>query len=219
MVDTMTPAKRAATISGGGRDRQRPEGELVGPAEQQRGIQLPQLLVSLMVVAVSALLILWWNTSTSAREPVLALANDIPAGQVIDESDLVTVFVSADSPIETTSEQFVGVFVGAVARTDFEAGTLVVDKMFRESVALGADEALVGLLLSANQYPPGLVPGDAVEVLVLNAPAELVRSAVVESVSASSGNAWMRVRVAREDAEILQRAAAANQVAVFEVAQ
>lgn len=225
MTDTLSNRNTDGSASSRRRPRSqpvtvsRPEVELVGPTQQQRGIQLPQLLVSLLVVALTALLILWWNTSTSARVPVLALASDVSQGEVVGPEDLVTVYVSADSPIETSSEQFVGVFVGSAVRADFKAGTLVVGEMFQQNKPLGENEALVGLLLDANQYPPGLATGDSAQVLVLSEAAGEPVSATVETVLVSSGNAWVRLRVDRSDAERLQRAAASNQVALFEVAR
>jgi len=196
----------------------RPNIELVGPAERQSGIQLPQLLVSLLVVALVALLILWWNTSSTAREPVVALANDVVEGQVIEAADLQTVFVSSDTPIQTSPEQFANVFVGAVAGTDLEAGTLVTGSMFQQSELLGPNEALVGVLLGPNEYPPGISTGDSVQILVLSEDSPST-PAVVEQVQVSSNNAWIRLRVDRDDAERIQRAAAANRIAVFEVSE
>ena len=57
-------------------------GELApaGPKRQQRSIQLPQLLLSMLVVAVFALLAVWWQASTTSRTPVLALASDVSTG-------------------------------------------------------------------------------------------------------------------------------------------
>jgi len=197
---------------------QAPEIELVGPASKQRGVQLPQLLVSLLIVGVVALLVLWWNSASTARTPVLALATDVEQGQVIGASDLAVVSVSSDTQINTTPPELMAEFVGTVARSDIAAGTLATGSLFQRTATLSPDEAFIGAVLSVNQFPPGLATNDEVEVIITDSASDGVTSATVSRISESSGGkVAIRLLVAREDAEPLQRAAARNALAVFEV--
>lgn len=195
-----------------------------GPVQVQRGIRFPQLLLSLLVVAVFGLLGLWWQASTAARSPVVALAGDVAQGQVLARSDLTTVFVSTDGGIAaTTSEQFIDLFVGKVAKADFEFGTLVNGSMFETTSPLAPGEAFVGLELPNNYFPESLAVGDKVDVLLLGGTGGLGQRsfdsvATVESVVANrQGSTRIRIRMDETDAVAVQRAAAKDDVALIEV--
>lgn len=192
--------------------------ELVGPTQKQRGIQLPQLLVSLLVAGLIALLVLWWNSSTSARSPVLAVSTDLVAGEIVEATDLMTVAVSSDIPIVTFDPSVSGQVVGSVARADISAGTLVSPALFQSTTVLAEGEAFVGATLDANEYPPGLAVNDSVEILITDDSSSGTIEARVSSISTgSSGQARVRFVVDREDAELVQRSASRGSLAVFEV--
>lgn len=193
--------------------------ELVGPTQKQRSVQLPQLLVSLLVAGVIALLVLWWNTTSSARSPVLAVGVDLVAGEVVESSDLVIVSVSSDAPIQTAPPEVRTTIVGAVASSDVAAGTLVTPGLFQATALLAEGESFVGAVLGPNDFPPGLEGNEAVEVLITDGASAGTFSATVSSITSSSnGDALVRLLVAEQDAETIQRAAARNAVALIEVA-
>ena len=195
-----------------------------GPAQVQRGIRLPQLLISLLVVGVFGLLGLWWAASTAAREPVVGLASDISQGQVLGREDLITVYVSSDGGvIASTPADFIDAFVGKVAKTDFEAGTLVTGSMFQTTEPLGPGEAFVGLELPNNHFPSSLSPGDAVHVLILGNDVDesepsFDEPATVETVASDrQGRTRIRIRMDSAESFEVQRSAASDDVVLVEV--
>jgi len=196
-----------------------------GPVQVQRGIRFPQLLVSLLVVGLFGLLGLWWQSTTAARSPVVGLAVDIERGDIVAPDDLTTFFVSTDGGLAaTTSADFLELFVGKVATSDLEAGTLVNGSMFALAKPLAPGEAFVGLQLPSNHFPASIVPGDKVDVLLLDtngADSEMSfeDSATVEAVTPSrtGGNTRIRIRMNEVDAVEVQRAAADNDVVLIQV--
>lgn len=168
-----------------------------GPKTQQRGIRLPQLLLSLLVVAVFALLAVWWQASTTSRTAVLALANNIEQGQPISAADLTEIYISTDVQANVSGAQFASSFVGTVPVSDFAAGTLITGEMFRRDSALLDGQAFVGLFLNPNEAPVGLAPGDRVQVLdQINGEMQILSpDALVESVLANGDEVQLRLRM------------------------
>jgi len=199
-----------------------PEIELspAGPRRRQRGVRFPQLLLSLLVVAVFALLAVWWQASTTSRVPVLALANDVSVGVPLDRSDLTEIYINTDVPTTHESPEFVDLFVGVRPLVDLEAGTLVTGAMFRSSPMLAAGEAMVGIRVTGDEAPSGLAAGDRVQVLTGDGDQQvrvLVPDAVVEFVSPDRDGAHvsLRLRMGVEQAQRTQLVA--DQVVVIEV--
>lgn len=191
-----------------------------GPSRQQRGIRVPQLLLSLLVVAVFALLAVWWQANATARTPAIALANDVQIGVPLVRSDLTEIYINTDVPALVEDPQFLEAFIGVVPRVDLEAGTLITDSMFRRSTALGPNQGLVGLRLDADEAPSSLVPGDRVQVLSQGPTGEavvLALDAEIESVSATRdiGTVAVQLRLGVEEAQLVQLAA--EDVVVIEV--
>lgn len=199
-----------------------PERRPAGPREPQRRIQLPQLLMSLAIVALFALLAVWWQASTSARVPALALATDVEVGIPITRGDLTEIFINTDVPARYEDPRFADLFVGVSPVTDLDAGTIITDSMFRRADALGPDDATVGIRVSSDEAPSGLMPGDRVQVLTR--PDEggsevmvLAADARIEAVDfVDSGNRVVRLRLAVDEAQIVQLAA--GRVVLIEVA-
>lgn len=143
-----------------------PELAPAGPRRKQRGIQLPQLLLSLLVVAVFALLAVWWQASSTARTPVVALAADVQEGQEIDLEDLTEIFISSDVPARTTDSSRIEEFVDARPVTDLSAGTILTTDLFVGGSDLLEGQAFAGLIVDGTRAPRGLVAGDRVQVLL-----------------------------------------------------
>lgn len=190
-----------------------------GPRRQQRGIRFPQLLLSLLVVGVFALLAVWWQASTTARTPVVALANDVDIGVPLVRSDLTEIYISADISPAVTGAQFADNFVGAVPTANLRQGTLITGEMFRPAEPLAGGQAFVGLLLDPNRAPRGLVVGDRVQVLTQEPGTGEVRilspDARVDFSSRNDDNVTLRLRMAETDARSVQ--VRANSVVVIEV--
>ena len=64
-------------------------------------MQVPQLLIAVFLVAVSALVAVVLFSGAAARDPVLALAQPVERGQVVGSGDLMVVYVATDDPIAT----------------------------------------------------------------------------------------------------------------------
>lgn len=183
-----------------------------GPRRQQRGIRLPQLLLSLLVVAVFALLAVWWQANTTSRSPVVALANDVEVGVPITRADLTEIYISADIAPRVEGAEFIEAFVGAVPVTDLEAGTLITGRMFRSTIPLASGQAFVGLQLDGTRAPSGLSSGDRVQVLLRgedDVVEILAADAQVESAVVDDTLVQLRLRMGLEQAQRVQLAAKA----------
>lgn len=157
-VETLKPSPDAAAGDGA---RQRFRLQPAG-----RRIQVPQLVVAVFLVALSALAAVVVFSQASAREPVLALANPVERGQVLEGEDLRVVYVASDDPVATVSAESLSALVGRRAVADLEEGTIVASGFFVDEEAVGVGEGVVGLALSPGEYPTlRLAPGDVVDVV------------------------------------------------------
>jgi len=135
----------------------------------------------LLLVAVCALMLAESRVRASSREPVLALARPVAAGQVITASDLRVVGVSAAGPVSVVPAWRQAQVTGRTATASLPAGSLLA------AADVGAasprrGRAWLGVALRAGRYPPGLSPGQHVGVLTApagHAPARVAGYAVV----------------------------------------
>lgn len=132
----------------------------------RRRVQIPQLVVALLLVAVGALASVVLFSQASARQPVLATADALLRGEVVAAGDLRTVYVGSDDTLSTLAPDELGSLVGQVALADLEAGTIVTPGLFAARNAVGDGEGIVGLSLPPGGYPTvQLSPGDVVDVV------------------------------------------------------
>ncbi len=196
----------------------------------RRRVQVPQLLIAVFVVAVSALVAVVLFSRAAAREPVLALAHPVERGQVIAAEDLMVVYVATDDPIASLSSEAAGGLVGLTAVADLEAGTILTSAHLVSRSLLDAGEGVVGLALAPGEYPtPLLAPGDRVDVVVTDRgssepgatnPALVVASAEVFDVAelGTQGDLFISLRMPAEAAAEVAGAAAAGRVRLVLVA-
>ena len=196
----------------------------------RRKVQVPQLLIAVFLVAVSALVAVVLFSRAAAREPVLALAQPVERGQVVGSGDLMVVYVATDDPIATLSSEAASGLVGLTAVADLEAGTILTPAHFVSRSLLDAGEGVVGLALSPGEYPtPLLAPGDRVDVVLIDpvsgeasdsAPGAVVASAEVFDVAelGTQGDRFVSLRMNAEAASEVARAAAAGRVRLVLVA-
>jgi hypothetical protein len=98
------------------------------------------------------------------RQAVLAIAREVPAGQVLSVRDLATVNVTVDPglrPVPATERSSV---VGRPAAVPLMPGTLLTPADLGAPAMLGPDQAVVALALKAGRFPPALTPGAQVMV-------------------------------------------------------
>ena len=176
-----------------------------------------------LVVACALVFAEGW-LAAGHRQPVLALAQPVAAGQVITAADLETVRVSAAGPVSLVPASRQAEVVGSTAAASLPAGTLLAGSDIGTPPPVKGQVRL-GIALKPGAYPPDLAAGQDVDVLATPAaaasgssssgaaPAALpVGEAVVLSVSpaaASSGSGDTVVEI-QVPADAMPQVAAAN---------
>lgn len=190
----------------------------------RRKVEIPQLLIAVFLVAVSALVAVVLFSQAAAREPVLALAQSVERGQAITSDDLMVVYVATDDPISSLPPDAAAGLVGLTAVADLETGTLLTSAYFVSRSLLDTGEGVVGMALAPGEYPTLLLtPGDRVDVVLTSrTPSEegvadteaVVTSAEVFDVAelGTQGNRFISLRLSVQDAVKVAGAAAAGRV-------
>jgi SAF domain len=223
MPPTATTVRREpGSLSGNG-------ARLVPPARQR---SIPLAVLGVLLCFVGALVFGALHLRLDHRTAVLAVARPVAAGQVIHDSDLRVVRVSADG-IDTISEADRSAVVGHVAAVPLVPGGLLIRSEMGSAASLTAGQAVVGLALKDGQLPLGLRPGDRVLVVDTGArtpaaggsvPARSFGDRVVGTVvsvqpaSSSSGVTVVSLQLAEADASGVAAAATAGQVSLVQVA-
>jgi hypothetical protein len=108
------------------------------------------------------------------RVPVLALAHDVPQGQVLTKADLVVVSISLSGSLAPVSAADLGLVVGRTAIVSLFRGTLLSRSELNAQRGLAKGRAIVGVATKAGQLPAGGVAnGDTVNVILTGSPATL----------------------------------------------
>jgi len=123
--------------------------------------------VAALVALGSALVfaVLWLNAGN--RQPVLAVARPVPAGQVLSAEDLRVVRVSSDPGIDPIPASRRGAVVGKTTTSGLVPGSLLTEGQLGGSVTLlGPGQAVVGVELKGGQLPTSnLKVGDQVAIV------------------------------------------------------
>jgi hypothetical protein len=194
-----------------------------GPRRGRRR-SVPLAAGGVVLVVVCALVFAEGWLAAGHRQPVLALAQPVAAGQVITAADLETVRVSAAGPVSLIPASRQAEVVGSTAAASLPAGTLLAGSDIGTPPPLKGQVRL-GLALKPGAYPPDLAAGQDVDVLATPAAAASgssssgaasaalpVGEAVVLSVSpaaASSGSGDTVVEI-QVPADAMPQVAAAN---------
>ncbi|MCP3858927.1 MAG: hypothetical protein GY704_04685 [Phycisphaeraceae bacterium] len=133
-----------------------------GPARSQ----WPEITLGLLVVGVFALTATWFYSSTSDREPIVAVRNPIERGQQISAGDLMVVDVASDQAINALPSSESGQVLGRTALVDLAPGTLMSADLYADQALIAAGNGVVGLALDPGEYPTlTLGPGDRVRIV------------------------------------------------------
>ncbi len=201
------------------------------PAARRR--RIPEIAAGLLVIAVCAIAALWWQSSSTETESVLALRHPIERGQVLEVGDLQVVGIDTDAEVSVLADTESAQIVGQTARSDLPAGALVVPEQFAEGSLLESGQGVVGLLLEAGQFPTlSLSAGDTVGVVLTPAASDprafdesiettlLVDEAIVAEVGevGVQGRLFISIEVAESEAARVAAAASANRVRLIQVA-
>ena len=177
-------------------------GRPAAPAQRRaRGSRVRPVAGVLLLVAVCALVLAEGRVRAGSREPVLALARPVAAGQVITASDLRVVDVSAAGPVSVVAAARQAQVAGRTATASLLAGSLLAAGDVGAPFP-GRGQAWLGVALTPGRYPPGLSPGQHVGVLAApgrggRAPARVAGYGVVLSARRPPHRARPRVRAAR----------------------
>ena len=169
----------------------------------------------LLLVAVCALVLAESRVRAGTREPVLALARPVAAGQVITAADLRVVGVSAAGPVSLVPAWQRAQVAGRTATASLPAGSLLAAGDIGAPSSPGRGQAWLGVALKPGRYPPGLSPGQHVGVLAApggRAPARVAGYGVVLSVISTApgpGAAAQTVAVLDLPRDVVPRVAAA----------
>ena len=183
-----------------------------GPGQVGRG---SRRLAGVLVIVVCLLVPAEVWVRDGMREPVLALARPVTAGQVITGPDLTVVRVSAAGPVSVVPASRRDQVTGRPAAATLPAGSLLAPgDIGAPPPARG--QAQLGVAVAPGRYPPGLSAGQHVDILAPGTCAGTTRlagQAVVLSVTApAAGQAVAELQVPQDI--VPQIVAAAGQVSL-----
>ena len=197
----------------------RPAPTLVPGAGRQRRWSLALLAILITIGSALAFVVLWMNAG--GREPVLALRNNVAAGQTIQPDDLEVVRVSADSGVDLFPSSRRDDVEGKVAATNLLAGMLIVEGAVGDADDIATGNAVIAIPVPVEQVPSeDLDTGDRV-ILYRTLPdaaateAEVIGDGTVFSVQ-DDDDATSDIRVSVTVAEAIA-ARVANAVAQGEI--
>jgi SAF domain len=126
-------------------------------------------LLLLAVTVICVLVLARDRAEAGGREPVLALARPVAAGQVITAADLRVVEVSTAGAVSLVPARRQAQVTGRTAAAGLPAGSLLAAGDVG-APSPGRGQAWLGVALMPGCYPPGLSPGQNVGVLAAPAP-------------------------------------------------
>jgi hypothetical protein len=168
MASTTAPSR--PTVAGNAAARSAPVMTPGGRRQRRWSLALVALLVTLGSALGFA--VLWMNAG--GREPVLALANDVPAGQHFEADDLTVVRVAVDDGITPLASSTRDDVIGRPAAADLLAGQLLVPNAIGDDDGLQTTEGVIAIPIDATQVPAGIGPGSTVALLQTTAPGQAV---------------------------------------------
>ena len=152
-----------------------------GPRRGRRR-SVPLAAGGVVLVVACALVFAEGWLAAGNRQPVLALAEPVTAGQVITAADLETVRVSAAGPVSLVPASRQAEVAGSTAAVTMPAGTLLTGSDIGTPPPVKGQVRL-GVALKAGAYPPDLAAGQDVDILATPA------SGTTGSSSSGSGSA------------------------------
>lgn len=126
--------------------------------------------LAVALIAVGALGAGAFVVSAGQKVAVLALAQPVARGQVIERADLVTANVAVDPALTPVPAEQLAEVVGRRAALDLARGSLLTREGVTDAPRPGAGQSLVGVALQPGQLPSErLLPGDQVRLVVTSA--------------------------------------------------
>jgi hypothetical protein len=180
-----------------------------------------RILVGCLVTLASAFAVAVLYSDAGERRSVLAVAQPVAAGQVIEAGDLREVRVATDGGVSTVAATASADVVGRTAAVPLVPGALLTEEQFGDAPVFDPSEAVFGAVLAEGRYPVELRAGDRVLLYELPdaseaaKPIEAVRATVVAvrdgqtlgsisaTVSVAAGDAGAMATAAGQDRLIL----------------
>jgi hypothetical protein len=134
-----------------------------------------------------------WTASVAGREPVLALARAVDAGQPLAEADLRVVLLAGGGDVGAVPAAARASVVGRPAAVPLPAGGLLTRAALGASMWPPVGQARVAVAVKPGQAPVDLGPGDRVGLVAVMDPAA---AAAAPSVPGTSPGAVAAERVA-----------------------
>ena len=199
--------------------RHQPVSVVPGPNTAARArVRTQWLVLAAALTVLAGTLVAWALARAAARVDVVSVARPVPAGAVIDESDLTVTAVAFDGPVTglvpaASREQL----VGRTAAIALEPGTLLTVGMWADGSGLNVGERTVGALLDQGRFPSGTEPGTSALAIAVSAAGGAVPEGVapmpVRILDASltdHGELQVTLAAADADAIVIARLAATD---------
>lgn len=137
------------------------------PRSPARARRRPAMVgAGIALLALGGLTSAWLVSSTGDTMSVLALAEDVQRGEVIDRADLTVVDIRPDPALTVVPETRLDVVVGTNAATGLLAGSLLTPGSTTDQLVPDEGLSLVGVALTTGQMPAELLaPGDPVRIV------------------------------------------------------
>ncbi len=142
-----------------------PQQPRITPLQRERkpALILAGLLLALACGAVTAALFL----RVGGRVAVLAVAQDVPVGQVVTAQDLTDARISYDPSLHALSPRLRDQVVGRIAAVELKPGSLLTREQLTTQAVPTSGQVVIGLSLKPGQLPGDpLRRGDPVRVLL-----------------------------------------------------
>jgi hypothetical protein len=206
----------------------------VPPVPTGRRRQVPWIVTGVLLVVGCALAFGVASLRIAKGEQVLAVAQEVPVGQLLQASDLRVVRVSPASGLDPVSTSAEATFLGRPAAVALVPGTLLTPADLGSSPLGAGGFDVVAMALKAGAYPPSLGPGEQVDVVPVVGgnstnsgsaaalpgqfnPIQAIVMAVDAAPAGSSADAVVSLEVPPSDAAEVASLAAAGQAALVMV--
>ncbi|MCX4682252.1 SAF domain-containing protein [Streptomyces sp. NBC_01433] len=108
----------------------------------------------------------WLYTVTSHREPVVAVARDVPMGAELKAEDLIEAQIATDPALKPVPAADLNKLIGKRTTVGLSRGSLMTRSSVTDEPLVKAGEQLVGVSLASSRLPATrLTPGQTVKVI------------------------------------------------------
>ncbi len=194
--------------------------------------------MGLLLIVGGALGALIWQINATSTTPVLAMANGVEQGEIVEFDDLQLVEIRSADQLNVLRADDSSSVIGRIARTDLAVGTLVTAEHVSDGSVIELGDGVVGLALTNGQVPSlRLRPGDRVDVILtpastsddpfadldsalagIEASVLVQGAAVAEFVSLDNGRLFVALSMGEDEAALTARAGSLDRVRLVAVA-